>query len=132
MFSDIFKYAIAAIVAIATGLLIYSVSRIRSEVPDEDREYMDPVPPGLKLLWPLINVFAYHIGQYLSVEYLERQKLLLQRSELIYLMDPEQFFGLQLISSLFFGLASWTGYLMLDADPGFVPLMFALFGFSSL
>lgn len=129
MFSDIFKYAIAAIVAIATGLLIYSISQIRSEVPDEDREYMDPVPLGLKVLWPLINIFAYHIGQYLSVEYLERQKRLLQRSELIYLMDPEQFFGLQIVASLFFGLAAWVGYSMMDTDPGYVPLMVAAFGF---
>ncbi len=129
MFSDIFKYLIAAIVAIAVGLVIYSVTKIKSEVPDEDREYKDPVPVSLQILWPVINIFAYHIGQYLSVEYLERQKLMLQRSELIYLMNPEQFFGLQMTSALFFALGSWAGYSMVGAEAGYMPLLFAVFGF---
>lgn len=129
MFSTLMKLLIASAVAIAAVILLYALTRIRREVPQEDRQYMDPLPLGLKLIWPLVNVFAYHIGQYLSVEYLERQKSLLQRSELLYLMAPEQFFGLQLLSALCCAFAAYTGFILLQAQPGYTLLLFALFGF---
>ena len=35
--------------------MIYRALRLKQEVPLEDREFLDPLPKGLRLLWPLIR-----------------------------------------------------------------------------
>ncbi len=119
----------AAGVAIAAVLIVFAMSKLFKEVPKEEREFMDPLPLGLKLIWPAVNLLAQYVGEYLSVDYLEKQKTMLRRSELQYLLSPEQFFGLRLLSGLFFLLACWLGFVALDASAGLVPLLFGLFGF---
>jgi tight adherence protein C len=115
----------AACVAVC---FVVAMSRIYKILPVDDRDYMDPLPPGLKLLWPLVNVFAHYVGQHLSVEYLEHQKRLLQRSELMYLMTPEQFIGLQMVSALLFAMLVYIGFLIVGSPAGFMPLLAGLFG----
>jgi tight adherence protein C len=50
---------IAMIVGGTVGLcalfLLFSLSRLKAEVPTEDREYMDPLPFALKIVWPLVR-----------------------------------------------------------------------------
>jgi len=127
MFSFSSLFAIA--IAIASTLLAYSIFRLFREVPVEDRQYMDPLPWTFKVIWPLINLLAQHIGEYLTVDYLERQKVVLRRSELMYLLTPEQFFGLRLLTSIICLLLTYLGFSLSDANPGLVPLFLALFGF---
>lgn len=43
--------------------VVYSAYRLKQEVPDEDREYLDPLPRVLRLIWPLIRLVDYHICQ---------------------------------------------------------------------
>ena len=44
---------IALVIGISTGISIllvsYSLSKLKSEVPKEEREYMDPLPPVLRM-----------------------------------------------------------------------------------
>lgn len=120
---------ISALLALAILLLLVSVFEIKRQIPSDDREYMDPLPLVMRLLWPIILLFSQHIGDHLGVEYIEKSKIKLQRSGLGYLLKPEQFFSLQLISALICSGISWWAMLTLEKDVGFVPIIFLLLGF---
>jgi len=67
---------------------------------------MDPLPTSLKLIWPFVNFFAYYGSGLLAESQIERSQIRLKRSELAYLMGPNQLFGLQVFSGLCAGLIS--------------------------
>ncbi|MCO7223836.1 type II secretion system F family protein [Pleionea sp. CnH1-48] len=110
-------------------MFVVSVHQIKEQLPEDDREYMDPLPPLMKLIWPVVTLFAHHIGERLNVEYIEKSKIKLQRSGLGYLLSPQQFFGLQCVSAIIFGVMVYWCFAMLEKDPGIVPVFFAAFGF---
>jgi tight adherence protein C len=83
----------------ATVLLaMYSLGRLKSEVPGEDREYMDPLPPLLRMAWPLVRFLEFHVCAFLPTAALERTHERLQRTGVGYLMTAEQFFALRILS----------------------------------
>lgn len=86
---------------LALIFLLVSCARIYRRVPEERREFMDPLTPGLKLIWPLVNVVAFYFSEKLSVDYLERIAKKLQVSGLSYLMTAEQYFAIRILSTLF-------------------------------
>jgi len=136
MSNQIVIFIVGLAFASAICALIFAVRNIGHSVPEDDRAYKDPLPSKMRMIWPLVNFFAHYVGRFLSIEYIEQSKRRLQRAELIYLMEPEQLFGLQLTSALFFGLLgaaclnmlemfSWV-YILLIAAIGFVlPLISA-------
>ncbi|MCH4293093.1 type II secretion system F family protein [Shewanella sp. 3B26] len=106
---------LVAFYALSIIFLIVSCARIYRRVPEERREFMDPLTPGLKLIWPLVNVVAFYFSEKLSVDYLERISKKLQVSGLSYLMTAEQYFAIRIISTLFSIFLVWLGCWMLDA-----------------
>lgn len=94
-----------AFVAFA-GSVIYSAVRLTDEVPDEDREYLDPLPRGLRMLWPLLRMVDYHICQRLPARLTRDAADKLRLSGLLYLMSPTQFVALCLVSMLGFAALS--------------------------
>ena len=103
--------ALSLLVAItATGAIMmffYAATSIGKSIPQDQREYMDPLPVSIKLLWPLINFFAYYIGERLGVEYLEKIRVRLKRAGLGFLMTPQQFFGFKMVSMSITALVGW-------------------------
>lgn len=122
-------FLIAATAAIAVFLLGVSVYLIRREIPTDEREYMDPLPLLMRMMWPVINMISHYLGERLGVEYIEKSKIRLQRSGLGYLLVPQQFFGLQVVSGLIFGLGTWWMLSILDKDAGMMPLVIGGLGF---
>lgn len=78
--------------------VVYSAYRLKQEVPDEDREYLDPLPRILRLIWPLIRLVDYHICQLIPPKLLAGPAESLRLSGLLYLMSATQFIALCLIS----------------------------------
>jgi len=117
------------LIALACLLTIVSFFQIKQQIPQDSREYMDPLPALMRIFWPIIRLLAYYIGDHLSVEYVEKSKNKLQRSGLGYLLIPSQFFALQIISSLIFSCLAWWAMVTLESEPGLVPIIFAFFGF---
>ncbi len=122
-----FIISLAISIAIFIGFIAFG--RIVSFVKKADRQYMDPLPPLMRLSWPAICFLSHYFGDLLSVEYIERSKIKLRRAGLAYLVTAQQFFSLKLLSSLIFILLSWLCFLMLDKPAGIAPLAFSLFGF---
>jgi len=129
MFDFDLTLLIGGIAAIASLLLCFAIYRIKREIPKDKREYMDPLPILMRMMWPLINMISHYLGERLSVEYVEKSKIRLQRSGLGYLLTPQQFFGLQVVSAIIFGLLVWWGLATLEKEVGFIPFVFAILGF---
>ena len=81
-------------------LAVYAVSQLRSEVPSEDREYMDPLPPILRMVWPLVRFLEFHVCAFIPSKALERTHEKLQKTGVGYLIGAEQFFAIRLLSVL--------------------------------
>lgn len=129
MFSQITAIFVGLLFASSLCVLTYAVRNISNTVPSDDRRYKDPLPFKMKLIWPLVNFFAYYIGRFLSIEYIEKSKRTLQRAELIYLMEPEQLFGLQLTCAFFSGLFAMFALSLIDSVSFAYIFVAAMLGF---
>ena len=117
-----------AFVAFAAAV-IYGAMRLKDEVPDEDREYLDPLPKLLRMLWPLIRLVDYHICRLIPKALLAGPAEALRLSGLLYLMSPTQFIALCLVSLCSF--VTFTAIVLSWADM-FNPIalvVVALFGY---
>ena len=93
---------ISATLSIIVAIILYviSIKGIKSAVPDDKREYMDPLPSLLQKVWPLVRMFSYFVGEVMPVDLLESYNKKLKQSGLIYLMTPEQYVGLRIVSAI--------------------------------
>jgi len=96
--------------------VIYSAMRLKEVVPEEDREYLDPLPKGLRLLWPVLRIVDYHICQRLPPRLLAGPAESLRLSGLLYLMSPTQFLALCLVGMVGFLVAFSIAFQIIDFD----------------
>jgi tight adherence protein C len=91
--------------------VIFSSRRLKAEVPEEDREYLDPLPRVLRLLWPVVRFVDYHVCQRIPDRHIAGPAEALRLSGLLYLMSPRQFIALCLVSMIGFGaIFSFVGH----------------------
>ncbi|MDN7528223.1 type II secretion system F family protein [Burkholderia orbicola] len=81
-------------------LLARSAVQVRQTVPKEDRAYLDPLPKGLRFLWPLVNVVDHWVGGRFSAGYIEKVDVQLRLTHLIFLMSARQFIALSIVSAV--------------------------------
>lgn len=98
------KYLAVAAILVSIILIWVSFWGIKNSIPSENRQYFDPLPFKLRVLWPLVNFFAFYIGQNFSVDFLEKYAQMMRRAGISYLMTPEQFVGLRFLSGVISGL----------------------------
>jgi tight adherence protein C len=97
----------------ASGLLLLlGMQQLHQMVVEEDRTWMDPLPPMLKLIWPLIQIISYFFCSLLPYEMMERTDVRLQHSGVGYLLTAEQFIALKIVG-MFAGLL-FAVYIMLS------------------
>jgi tight adherence protein C len=95
-----FLISILILIALAVLLATYALGKLKAEVPKEAREYMDPLPGALNLLWPLIAFITYHLSAQLSAERLERINKRLQETGAAYMLTAEQYVAVRTLSTL--------------------------------
>jgi tight adherence protein C len=95
-----FAFVIALLAGASVMLFAYSAPSLNREVPDEDREYMDPLPPLLRLVWPLVRFLEYHVCQFIPADALEKTHQKLSLTGVGYLVNAEQFYAIRIISTL--------------------------------
>ena len=95
---------IALIIGISTGISIllfsYSLSKLKSEVPREEREYMDPLPPILRMTWPIITFLEYHFASRMPPALLEKAHKRLQETGVGYILTAEQYYAVRIFSTI--------------------------------
>ena len=89
---------------ISTGLCVFfailAVYYLKQMVQEEDRTYMDPLPMGLKIIWPFIQIISFFFCTLLPYEMMERVEKKLQHTGVSYLLTAEQFVALRIISTI--------------------------------
>lgn len=95
---NIVFFLIPLLVGGALLLAVYAFSQLKAEVPSEDREYMDPLPPLLRMAWPIVRFLEYHICAFIPSTALERMHEKLQKTGVGYLIGAEQFYAIRLLS----------------------------------
>lgn len=70
------------------------------EVEEEERSYMDPLPPLLKLLWPLITLIVNTLVQLFPNRYLDQVEEQLQKTGVGYLLTAEEFVALRFTATI--------------------------------
>jgi tight adherence protein C len=120
---------IAALVGTSVLLLFWSVSKLKSEVPEEDRAYMDELPPLLRRIWPIINFIEYHFTARFPPDWLERAHKSLRETGVGYLMNAEQYYALRIFAALLAaGLAAFC-IKALHSNAWHWALIFGVFGY---
>ncbi len=94
-------YAISACAGISIFLFIMVVRELNKMIDEEDRSYMDPLPRGLKLIWPIVQIISHFFCSFLPYEMMERIEKRLQHTGVSYLLIAEQFVAVRIISTFF-------------------------------
>ncbi len=77
----------------AVALAVWGGYQLFAGMPAPDRRYQDPLPVGLRLLWPLTRLGTYYLGARLAPHRLEKIHRRLQGAAVDFLLTPEQFIG---------------------------------------
>lgn len=95
---------IALIIGVCAGisvlLISFSVTKLKSEVPKEEREYMDPLPPVLRMAWPVITFIEYHFASRMPPAWLEKAHKRLQETGVGYILTAEQYYAVRIFSTV--------------------------------
>jgi tight adherence protein C len=122
--------AISLLVGVFIFMMVWIIYNVFSSVPEEDRSYLDQPPLGFRLLWPLIKLFVFYLGGYISRNYRMVTHMRIKRAGMDYALSPEQFFAAKVIAAVLFALLSLFVQMALDKDAGFVFVIVAgVFGF---
>jgi tight adherence protein C len=87
-------------------------SRATDDIEQDDRSYMDPLPPMLKMIWPLVLLLANTLVQFFSNAHLDKVENSLQKTGVGYLLNAEQFVALRFASA---GIVFLLGLLIVAA-----------------
>lgn len=103
-------------VALSVFLFILLGYHLSNMVEEESREFMDPLPPLLKLIWPIVQIFAYFLTSLYPYEYLERTERQLETSGVGYLMNAEQFCALRIVGAILLPVVTLICMAILNND----------------
>lgn len=118
---EYYKIAAVVLVTASLGLLFYSLRNIKTDIPEDDRVYMDPLPRMLRMIWPLVQIMTYYIGERIPTEALVKYNKIINKSGVSYLITAEQFVGVKVASSLLTTLFAYLCLNMLEmVDPVFL------------
>ncbi|MCW4454366.1 type II secretion system F family protein [Flavobacterium sp. MXW15] len=92
--------ALVALMAMAAVLLVMLGLRgLLQAVPQSDRDYQDPLPLALRLLWPLVVAATHLAGPRLKSSQLERAHRSLQSAGQDFVLTPEELYGTRIVSA---------------------------------
>src|SRR5579884_3423840 len=112
-------------VALSVGLVFWSLYGFMKEVPQQDRNFQDPLPFGIQLIWPLVNLATNIVGPYLQPKHLEPAHRKLQTAGQDFVLTPEQLYGLRLVAVVLVALFPCLLFLLLGRQ-GFGPYLFGM------
>ncbi len=121
---------ICLLLGVAILLAVASIGTLQMEVEIEERQYMDPLPPLLRLVWPVVLFIAYWFTGRISTEYLQRVHNRLQTTGVGYLMTADQFVALRIFVTMVFLLLTLFAMAMLQKFSVQWLLMLGLLGFA--
>ncbi len=101
---------IGLLVALVVAGGVYGLFNLVRAVERQPREYFDPLPSGLRRIWPLVRFADSTIVAFLPDKIVFRSAPRIQKAGLQYLITPRDFFALKILSSVFVLLFSLFVY----------------------
>ncbi len=101
-------WLIASAWALSAISFLLFVLWLNAQLEEEDRAYMDPLPPLLKLIWPFIQIIANFICVFLPYDYMEMVEKRLQRTGVSYLLTADQYVALQIFMAIIMPPVVWV------------------------
>lgn len=101
-------------VAASVGLVFWAGYGFMKEVPQQDRNFQDPLPLGIRLIWPLVNLATNIVGPHLQPKHLEPEHRKLQTAGQDFVLTPEQLYGLRAVAAVLVALVPCWIFLMLS------------------
>jgi tight adherence protein C len=101
-------------VGAAAGMAFWSIYGFMKEVPQQDRNFQDPLPSGIRLIWPLVNLATNILGPRLTPTQLEPAHRKLQTAGQDFVLSPEQLYGLRAVATALVALFPCLLLLLLD------------------
>ncbi|WP_368562946.1 type II secretion system F family protein [Pseudoxanthomonas sp. UTMC 1351] len=83
----------------AVGLAMYGMRGLLQAVPQGDRNYQDPLPTALRLLWPLVTAVTYVAAPRLKSAQLEKSHRALQSAGQDFVLTAEELYGLRIVAA---------------------------------
>ncbi len=129
--TSVMVYIICFFASASIFLFVRCVQQLNYIIEDEDRTYMDPLPPGLKLFWPLIKIISYFLFSFAFLEKtMKRIDKQLQYTGVNYLLSPEQFVAIKILSTFFAFIGSCIVVSVLKIDGMLWIFFITLVGFA--
>jgi len=100
-----------------------TLRQLGGNIPSEDREFMDPLPPVLRLIWPAVRIVAYYGCSHMPFVYLRNVENRLRRNGVSYMMMAEEYIALRIVSAV---SALGLGYAILKLVGEWLPLLFVV------
>ncbi|MGB1238640.1 MAG: type II secretion system F family protein [Pseudomonadales bacterium] len=97
---EVIFFAAIGCIGLCIMLVFYLMQRALPEQVDEDRSYMDPLPGGLKLIWPFVLMASVLVEMVYSNSYLDKVERKLQLTGVSYILRAEQFIALRIVSAV--------------------------------
>lgn len=116
---------LSLVICAAIVMALLAIRGILQSAPKAEREYQDPLPAMLRMIWPLVTIATHIIGPRLSSESMEKSHRALQSAGQDYLVSPEELAGLRAVgvgiaTAMFFAVL-----MMLDPSFGSLVMAFA-------
>ena len=118
----------ALAIGVSIALVAWLLSRAVAEVPPEDREYKDPPPLALRLVWWPIQWISHYTAPFLTAKSRDALRHKLRKAGLDYCLSPAQYLATRLLCA---GFGALLGYWILDSfaqydptRPPFDPLLY--------
>jgi tight adherence protein C len=97
------------------GIAYFCIKVLESRIPEDNREFKDPLPASMQPFWPLIRTIAYYVCTNLPIAYLDRLEKKLQQTGVSYMVNAEEFFAIRIISAFFFPIMALLGMWLLES-----------------
>jgi tight adherence protein C len=94
---------IALLIIAAVVGLIWALAGLSWELPEEDRDYLDPLPTALRAGWPLIRFVSNYFGSRMPAPMLESLYQQIARAGANYMLTAEEFCAVLILSSALSG-----------------------------
>ncbi|RCL44968.1 MAG: type II secretion system F family protein [Candidatus Thioglobus sp.] len=93
---------LVSVLSIGAGiaLLAYLLNKMLPDVVADDRTHMDPLPAGLKVIWPLILMVSILVENFYTNKVLDQIEKKLQTTGVSYILTAEQFVALRFVAAM--------------------------------
>jgi len=91
---------ISLVFGVSVSIIAWVIYKIFAGVQEEDRTYLDALPSGFRLTWPLVRLFVEYFGPRISQEYRLKMQKKLKKAGADYAISPEQFLGGKIIGAI--------------------------------